>query len=246
MARRSRKSCCRFFCAQPVPADGRGWLDGSCGLPGGAQGIRTADLRSAGCPALRRAAPLPVLQRLVLPKSPRWIRTQSFRPAPPPCPSVPSGSKVSPRTASLPATLRPTSQHSFRIAARSLPGALGRAEACRREHLFDLDGWASCVTRFTSPSGRTSRRQMSGEKPRAFDRRPNWRHGYFPLGGSGHSATRAKATKGTAQCLSISSVATKKAAPKSELQLRQRWRNSHVRGHSGSRRYLAGSSRACR
>jgi DNA ligase D-like protein (predicted ligase) len=31
-------------------------------------------------------------------------------------------------------------QDSLRIAPRSLSGALGRAEACRRDHLFDLDG----------------------------------------------------------------------------------------------------------
>jgi hypothetical protein len=34
----------------------------------------------------------------------------------------------------------PASQHPLRLSARSLSRPLGRAEACRRDHLFDLDG----------------------------------------------------------------------------------------------------------
>ena len=59
---------------------------------------------------------------------------------------------------------RPTaSQDSIRIAAHSFSRALGRAEACGRNHLFDLDG-----RRLASPH---SLRRASGDKPATDVRR---------------------------------------------------------------------------
>jgi hypothetical protein len=56
---------------------------------------------------------------------------------------VPRGSPAPPRSAGPQdvAAERPAApQHALRIAARALPRPLGRAEARRGDHLFDLDG----------------------------------------------------------------------------------------------------------
>ena len=60
--------------------------------------------------------------------------------------------------AQSPLKVPPASKDSFRIAARPVPHPLGRPDACRRDHLFDVDGpTTSCVTRCMSGCGRTSR-----------------------------------------------------------------------------------------
>ena len=64
-------------------------------------------------------------------------------------------------------------QDALRIAARSLARALGRAEACRRDHLSDLDGRRVCfATRSTSGCGKTSRPTKCGASGKTHSCRP--------------------------------------------------------------------------